>query len=39
MYSQSRILLVLGFVLIAVLLGCGILLRWYLRRRKSIRAR
>jgi hydroxyacylglutathione hydrolase len=39
MYSQSRILLVLAFVLIAVLLGCGILLRWYLRRRKSIRTR
>jgi hydroxyacylglutathione hydrolase len=38
LYSQSRILLALGFVLIVVLVACAMLLRWYLRRRKRIRA-
>ena len=35
LYSQSRILLALGFVLMVVLLAFGMLLRWYLRRRKN----
>ncbi|HTC57634.1 MAG TPA: MBL fold metallo-hydrolase [Candidatus Sulfotelmatobacter sp.] len=38
LYSQSRILLALASVLILVLVACGMLLRWYLRRRKRIRA-
>lgn len=37
LYSQSRILLVLAFVLIVILVACGMLLRWYLRRRRRIR--
>jgi hydroxyacylglutathione hydrolase len=36
MYSQSRILIVLGFALIGVLLALGLLLRLYLRRRKRL---
>jgi hydroxyacylglutathione hydrolase len=38
LYSQSRILLALASVLILVLVAFGMLLRWYLRRRKRIRA-
>jgi glyoxylase-like metal-dependent hydrolase (beta-lactamase superfamily II) len=34
MYSQTRILLAIGFVLLGVLAALGIVLRWYLRRRK-----
>jgi hydroxyacylglutathione hydrolase len=37
MYSQLRILIVLGFILIALLLALGLLLRLYLRRRKGLR--
>ena len=33
-YSQTRILAVIAFVLILVLVGLAMLLRWYLRRRK-----
>jgi hydroxyacylglutathione hydrolase len=36
LYSQSRILLALGFVLLLVLVASAMLLRWYLRRRKRI---
>lgn len=39
LYSQTRILLALGFVLIVVLVALGLLLRWYLRRRKARRIR
>lgn len=38
LYSQTRILLALGFVFIVVLVASGMLLRWYLRRRKRVRA-
>jgi hydroxyacylglutathione hydrolase len=38
LYSQTRILLALGFVLIIVLVALGMLLRRYLRRRKRARA-
>ena len=38
LYSQSRILMALGFVLIVVLLACGMLLRSYLRRRRQARS-
>jgi glyoxylase-like metal-dependent hydrolase (beta-lactamase superfamily II) len=34
MYNQSRILLAIGIALIAILVALGMLLRWYLRRRK-----
>jgi hydroxyacylglutathione hydrolase len=34
MYSQTRILVVVGVVLIVVLVGLAMLLRWFLRRRK-----
>ena len=37
LYSQTRILIALGFVLIAMLVGLGILIRWYFRRRKRLR--
>jgi len=37
LYSQTRILLALGFVSIAVLVTFVMLLRRYLRRRKSAR--
>lgn len=37
LYSQSRILLALGFVLIVVLVALGMLLRRFLRRRKRAR--
>jgi hydroxyacylglutathione hydrolase len=37
LYSQTRILLALGFVLIVVLVALGMLLRRYLRRRKRAR--
>jgi glyoxylase-like metal-dependent hydrolase (beta-lactamase superfamily II) len=39
LYSQPRILLALASILIVVLVACGMLLRWYLRRRKSLRPR
>jgi hydroxyacylglutathione hydrolase len=38
LYSQTRILLALGFVLIVVLVALGMLVRWYRRRRKRNRA-
>jgi hydroxyacylglutathione hydrolase len=38
LYSQPRILLALASVFIIVLVACALLLRWYLRRRKRIRA-
>jgi len=38
LYSQSRILLALASVLILILVASGLLLRWYLRRRKRSRA-
>jgi hydroxyacylglutathione hydrolase len=38
LYSQTRILLAIGFRLIVVLLALGMLLRSYLRRRKRARA-
>jgi hydroxyacylglutathione hydrolase len=38
LYSQTRILLALGFILIVALAAFVILLRWYLRRRKTLRA-
>jgi glyoxylase-like metal-dependent hydrolase (beta-lactamase superfamily II) len=38
LYSQTRILLALGFLLIAVPVAFGMLLRGYLRRRKRARA-
>ena len=37
LYSQSRILLALGFVLIALLVAFVMLLRWYLCRRRRLR--
>jgi hydroxyacylglutathione hydrolase len=37
MYSQTRILLAIGFVLLVILAALGIVLRWYLRRRKNRR--
>jgi hydroxyacylglutathione hydrolase len=37
LYSQTRILLALGFVLIVVLVALGMLIRSYLRRRKRAR--
>jgi hydroxyacylglutathione hydrolase len=37
MYSQTRILLAIGFVLLIILAALGIVLRWYLRRRKARR--
>jgi ABC-type phosphate transport system permease subunit len=37
LYSQTRILLTLGFILIVVLLALAMLLRSYLRRRKRAR--
>jgi cytochrome c-type biogenesis protein CcmH/NrfF len=36
LYSQSRILLLLGLFLIVALVASGVLLRWYLRRRKRL---
>jgi hydroxyacylglutathione hydrolase len=39
MYSQTRILLALAFVMIVVLVAAGMLLRWLLRRRKRARAK
>lgn len=38
LYSQTRILLALGFILIVVVVALGMLLRSYLRRRKRARA-
>jgi hydroxyacylglutathione hydrolase len=38
LYSQTRILLALGFCLMVVLVGFAMLLCWYLRRRKPARA-
>jgi hydroxyacylglutathione hydrolase len=38
LYSQSRILMAVGLVLVVVLLACAMLLRAYLRRRKQLRA-
>jgi hydroxyacylglutathione hydrolase len=38
LYSQSRILFALASVLIVLLVACGMLLRWYLRRRKRMRS-
>jgi hydroxyacylglutathione hydrolase len=35
MYNQSRVLEALAAILIAVLIACVLLLRWYLRRRKK----
>jgi glyoxylase-like metal-dependent hydrolase (beta-lactamase superfamily II) len=35
MYNQSRILLALGIALLAILVALGMLLRWYLRRRRT----
>ena len=37
LYSQTRILLALGFCLMVVLVGFAMLLRWYLRRRQRAR--
>ena len=39
LYSQTRILLALGFALIVVLVAFGMLLRWLLRRRQRTRVR
>jgi hydroxyacylglutathione hydrolase len=39
LYSQTRILLALGLVLIVVLMACGMLVRRYLRRRRSVSSR
>jgi len=38
LYSQTRILLAFAFLLIVVLVASGMLLRWYLRRRRRVRA-
>jgi glyoxylase-like metal-dependent hydrolase (beta-lactamase superfamily II) len=38
LYSQTRILLALGFAFIVAIAALVILLRWYLRRRKTLRA-
>jgi hydroxyacylglutathione hydrolase len=38
LYSQSRILLALGFAFLLVLVAAGMLLRRYLRRRRKVRA-
>jgi hydroxyacylglutathione hydrolase len=38
MYNQTRMLEAFGIVLLCVLLGCVLLLRWLVRRRKSAKA-
>jgi hydroxyacylglutathione hydrolase len=38
LYSQTRILLAVGFTLLVVLVGLVMLLRWFFRRRKTARA-
>jgi glyoxylase-like metal-dependent hydrolase (beta-lactamase superfamily II) len=38
LYSQTRILLAVGFTLLVVLVGFVMLLRWFFRRRKTARA-
>jgi nitrate/nitrite transporter NarK len=37
MYNQTRLLLAIGFVLLAGLVGLALLLRWFWRRRKARR--
>ncbi len=38
MYNQTRILLALAAVLVLGLVFCGLLLRWYLRRRRMFKS-